>query len=135
MKGLYILFFAVGLITFTGCTAAQKGGESGEKKEPYIVYTSPANGQTKVFRSGNFFVEIHFSKDMDPATKDFFIMTVRGRRIEGRLYWINGRTLQFRPDRVLEPNTAYECRITEGYSMYREKLKEKPYIWSFTTGP
>ncbi|MFZ3090009.1 MAG: Ig-like domain-containing protein [Nitrospirota bacterium] len=135
MKALYILFFVFALISFSGCTAVQKGGESGEKKEPYIVYTAPANGQTKVLRTGNFFVEVYFSKEMDPVTKGFFIMAVKGKRVDGTLYWINGRTLQFRPDSVLEPNTIYECRLTDGYSMYREKLRERPYIWSFTTGP
>ena len=135
MKKLYVIFFVFSLIPFISCATVEEGGKAAGKKAPYIVFTVPANGQTKVQRSGNFYVEIYFSTEMDPTTKDFFMMTARGRRAEGRFFWLNGHTLQFRPDAVLEPNTTYECRITDSYSMYKEKLKDVPHIWFFTTGP
>lgn len=135
MKILYIIFFIVCSSYFTSCAAVQEGGKAAGKKAPYIVFTVPANGQTTVQRSGNFYVEIYFSAEMDPTTKDFFMMTARGRRVEGRFFWLNGHTLQFRPDAVLEPNTNYECRVTDGYTTFKERLRDIPYIWLFTTGP
>ncbi|MEK6657679.1 MAG: Ig-like domain-containing protein [Nitrospirota bacterium] len=135
MRKLYVVLFLFSLIIFIGCAAVQDGGRAAGKKAPYIVFTVPANGQTKVQRSGNFYVEIYFSAEMDPTTKDFFMMTARGRRVEGRFFWLNGHTLQFRPDVLLEPNTSYECRITDGYSIYKERLRDIPFFWLFTTGP
>lgn len=135
MKKTYTVLLLAILIISIGCAATQDGAKGTGKKIPYIVFTVPANGQTKVQRSGNFYVEIYFSAEMDPTTKDFFMMTARGRRVEGRFFWLNGHTLQFRPDIVLEANTNYECRVTNGYSIYKERLKDLPYIWLFTTGP
>ncbi|OGW49855.1 MAG: hypothetical protein A2Z50_08000 [Nitrospirae bacterium RBG_19FT_COMBO_42_15] len=134
IRKLYVFLFLFSLIIFIGCATVQEGDKAAGKKAPYIVFTIPANGQTTVQRSGNFYVEIYFSAEMDPTTKEFFMMTTRGRRVEGRFFWLNGHTLQFRPDAVLEANATYECRITDGYSIYKERLKDIPYLWLFVTG-
>ncbi len=134
MKRFYLILLMLGLIISAACATSKEASKTG-KKVPYIIFTVPANGQTKVQRSGNFYVEIYFSAEMDSTTKDFFMMSARGRRVDGRFFWLNGHTLQFRPDAVLEPNTIYECRISEGYSIYKERLKDTPFIWFFTTGP
>lgn len=135
MRKLYVVLFLFSLIIFIGCATVQDGDKAAGKKAPYIVFTVPANGQTTVQRSGNFYVEIYFSAEMDPTTKDFFMMTARGRRVEGRFFWLNGHTLQFRPDAVLESNTNYECRVTDGYTTFKERLRDIPFVWLFTTGP
>lgn len=123
----------------TGCAGI--GGDLGvevPEGAPYIVSTLPSNGETNVFRYG-IRVEVFFQTPMNPATQNYFSMSVdrpspEGGQITGRRYWLDDYTLVFEPDTPLNANTIYRVTITGGTTMSGEPLINVPYFFTFTAG-
>ncbi len=107
------LVFMVFLLTFAACKFGKKEAPAPVKINP--GFSEYISGYTAGIISANSTIRIKLAPQLEQAVEagtyvktDFFSFSPK---IEGKVFWVDNRTLEFRPDNKLKSGQIYECKF------------------------
>jgi hypothetical protein len=127
-----LVVFGVGMAGLTPAGAEEKGVQ--------IVKTYPEYGKS-IPKLDDLVIEIVFDRPMEPATQDEVSMDQRGAtdangepiEFDGQYTWVNPKTLRFRPEGKLKPNSVYQVTVWSAKAKDGSELAGAPYRLPFST--